>query len=77
MNSRTKEFIIAIIDHKPIYGNTNLNAFYEGMKLIEPKFKSKISLQKDLDLNDFSFYVNPIGSVYEIYRYPNPNYKKG
>lgn len=76
MNERTKEFIIAIQDHKPVYGNTNINSFYIGMKSIESKFMSKITLQKNLDENDFSFFVNPSGLVYEIYRYKNPKYEK-
>ncbi len=75
MNKRTKEFILAIQDHKPIYGNTNLNAFVTGMKSIEPNFKSRDTLKNDLDENEFSFFINPSGLVYEIYRYKNPNYE--
>jgi len=76
MNSRTKEFIIAIQDKKPIYGNTNLNAFVQGMKAIEPSFMSKDTLKKHLDFYNFYFFINPSGAVYEIYKYENPNYSK-
>ena len=77
MNSRTKEFIVAIQAHKPIYGNTTISSFVDGMKLIESGFLSRETLTKHLDENDFYFYINPSGLVYEIYRYKNPNYIKG
>lgn len=77
MNQRTKEFIIAVLNHKPIYGNTSVNSFVEGMKLIEPGFKTRQTLTKDLEKNDFSYFINESGAVYEIYRYKNPNHKKG
>lgn len=76
MNSRTKEFIIAIQAHNTVYGNTNLNAFVDGMKSIESSFMNRETLKKHLDENDFHFFINPSGLVYEIYRYKNPNYKK-
>jgi len=77
MNSRTKEFIVAIQNHKAIYGNTTISAFVEGMKLIESNFMSRDTLTSHLEDNDFHFYINPSGLVYEIYRYKNPYYKKG
>ncbi len=76
MNQRTKEFIIAIQDHLPVYGNTSINAFTDGMKSIEPSFMARQTLADRLDNKDFTFYINPNGVVYEIYRYRNPNYKK-
>ena len=77
MNQRTKEFFIAVQDHIPIYGNTNMNAFVDGMKAIEPKFMVLETLKKHLEENDFTFFISSKGKVYEIYRYKNPNYKKG
>ncbi|EDM44404.1 hypothetical protein SCB49_05225 [unidentified eubacterium SCB49] len=77
MNKRTKEFIVAIQNKKPVYGNTNLHAFVKGMKAIEPGFKMRATLKKDLDLHNFSYFINDAGEVYEIYRYENPGYQKG
>ena len=77
MNKRTKEFIVAILNHTPVYGNTNLHAFVQGMKNIEPEFKMRATLKKDLDLNNFAYYITKDGFVYEIYRYVNPSYQKG
>lgn len=76
MNQRTKEFIVAIQNKTPVYGNTNLHAFVKGMKAIEPEFKMRATLKKDLDLNNFSYFINKQGVVYEIFRYENPNYLK-
>jgi len=75
MNNRTKEYIFAIHDHKPIYGNTNLTAFVEGMKAIEPNFMSRDTLLGRLDKYDFALFVSSLGLVYTICRYRNPNYK--
>ena len=76
MNQRTKEFIIAVQDHLPIFGHTSINAFFDGMKLIEPDFMARDTLVKKLDKKDFAFFINPAGKVYEIYRYKNARYKK-
>jgi hypothetical protein len=76
MNRRTKEFIVAVQDHIPVYGNTSINAFVEGMKSIEPKFMARQTLAEKFEDADFAFFINPSGKVYEIYRYPNPNYQK-
>lgn len=76
MNQRTKTFFLAIQDHNAVYGNTTLNAFVEGMKSIEPNFMTRQTLSEKLENSDFTFFVNPSGKVYEIYRYINPNYVK-
>lgn len=76
MNIRTKEFIVAIQDHKAVFGETNVTAFHTGMKGIEPDFYSKDTLTKKLDEAEFCFFVNKLGKVYEIYRYKNPRLDK-
>lgn len=76
MNQRTKQYIIAIRDHKAVCGHTNLNSFVEKMKEIEPDFMTRITLGAKLQENNFAFYESKNGTVYEIYRYENPEYKK-
>lgn len=76
MNERIKGVIVAIHDFQIIYAHSNLNSFEKGMRKIEPRFLSKNALTRNIGLNGFATYVNPIGKVYHIYAYDNPNYLK-
>ena len=74
MNKRINEIFVAIQNNKIVYADTNLNAFFKVMRVLEPTTPSKKTLRKYLEKRGFYFFTNELGSPFHICRYENPDY---